>query len=300
MLLYRTLFPSPAQELLDSALKWVDGTSGRLLRLRLSFEGSNLVELPWEYLSHPATTSRAAFFLATSHGVILSLVRPSPELPVRPPGEQLRALLIVSAPRDLAELPVDKLLGAIQRTAQDYDILILVETGATVQHLRRALKEYRPDIVHFMAHARLDETGTTAIALSTEDDLVCWVRERELADLLDARPRLVILDAPDRSNLAARLIREGIENVIEPRMGTAADVAVTFHRTLYAQIGVGDDVPTAVRRARVAAAAEASLKPDAGVPAAALYTSSHESVALVKRRAEPRRVGPPAMLKRRE
>jgi len=280
-LLYRTLFSTSVEQAFDKALYWAHGAPGRLLNLRLSFtEESNLAELPWEYLYHPATVN-PGFFLATSSLISLSLVRHSLLVVPRIPAGQLRVLLVVSAPQGLVELPAEPLVDAIRSTARDCGIQLVVQTGVTVERLRGTLDEYCPEMVHLIAHSRLEETGATAVAFNSDGGLM-WVGERELTHFLSgARPRLVVLDLPDRSNLAARMINAGIENVIEQRKGMPLDVAVVFHRALYRAIAAGKDLATAVQHARIAAAAEASVRPDAATVAAAFYTSSRESSPLV-------------------
>ena len=243
------------------------------LRLRLFIGPSapELHQLRWETLREPVEHRR----LFTDEGLLVSRFLPSVEgvsVPFRP-REELRALVVVANPSDLARYrlaPLDTQaelararagLGEIHRTE-------LPGSGrATLSDIVARLREGY-DVLFLICHGALRD-GEAQLWLENEDGTTHRVPGRELADRvreLAHRPRLVVLascqsagdgdvhgqDGGALATLGPRLARAGVPAVIAMQGNVATRTVDAFMATFFAELQLDGQIDRAMSVARAA------------------------------------------------
>jgi hypothetical protein len=286
-LLYQMLFTGDVRDLFEQKLQTLLRTDEQL-RLRLCFaESPDLERLPWEFLYIPRSRSLSApgdFFLAASKR--LTLTRYQPRQYIQRSDEikgPLRILLVVSNPSNLSAIDAQPLIAALKDLAATRSLSIRFLREATFNRFRHELEEYLPHLVHFIGHARSDETGTSSIALTADDGEADWVRDSHFADSFRfsrISPRLVILHTDGGSAFGPRLVK-GVDNVIELRYPITNQAALTFCRDFYMAAATGETVDVAVQRARASMLTRVVSADSLSFASPAYYATSAEPTNLI-------------------
>jgi CHAT domain len=261
--LYDSVFQGEVREILMRSLSEAS-REGAGLRLRLRFGGSSkLAELPWEFLYD----LRRNRFLALSHHTplvrFLELPDPPHGLTVQGP---LRILVMISGPRDYAELDVEqewaRLTGAVselQATGQ-VDVYRLEE--ATLAALQGRLRRGAFHVFHFIGHGGYIPDWHDGV-LVFEDDAGRGrkVSGEELGGLLDDHEpmRLAVLNACEGARTsgtdpfagpAQSLIQQGLPAVVAMQFEITDAAAITFCHEFYRSVADGYPVDAAVAEGR--------------------------------------------------
>ena len=237
---------------------------GEGLRVVLRIDTPALAGLPWEAMYDQGAGAYVCRQDQLVRHVPVASV-PAP-LRVRPP---LRILGVVSSPRGLPALDVDKERGQLARALARPVGQGLAELhwapSATWIGLQDLLLDGEWHVLHFIGHGDFDpDQDEGVLALTREDGRADLVAAHRLVDLLrQARPmpRLVVLNscsgaAAGTSDLfsgtAAALVRGGVSAVAAMQYEVSDHAAVAFARGFYAAIARSRGVDDAVSSGRVA------------------------------------------------
>lgn len=190
------------------------------------------------------------------------------------PAEEV-VLLFVSArgQGDLEPIDSNRELAAIQTELRGstQPFFVAVEPTASTTDLQRALLDEEPDIVHFSGH------GTKPLAFLFQDDQPGdgdsvplgergKLRARGLRQLLssgDHVVRLLVFNSCDSFETARRVVSS-----VGAAIGMAGEIsdegAITFSRSVYQALAVGESLGTAFRRG--IAQLELRFPEEAGLP----------------------------------
>lgn len=191
-------------------------------------------------------------------------------------NSELRVLFIIGCKSTsnevqwLAELRSFLELVCPQRNIIDFEIF---ETQVQTQPkklknlLRAAIEEFRPHILHFVGHGRI-ENGEGALELydATIDSEISWTAEDFKSCLTQSPPRLVLLnacrtsvasadvDAPIRvlATMSASALSAKVASVISMQHDISSDAAVVFSRNFYSALVTQLPIDVAVTKARIA------------------------------------------------
>ena len=237
---------------------------GEGLRVVLRIDTPALAGLPWEAMFDQATGAYVCRQDQLVRHVPVASV-PAP-LRVRPP---LRILGVVSSPRGLAALDVDKeqdqLARALARPVGQGLAELHWAPSAAWADLQDLLLDGEWHVLHFIGHGDFDPGRDEGVlALTREDGRADLVAAHRLVDLLrQARPmpRLVVLNSCSGaaagvsdlfSGTAAALVRGGVSAVAAMQYEISDPAAVAFARGFYAAIARGRGVDDAISSGRVA------------------------------------------------
>jgi hypothetical protein len=134
----------------------------------------------------------------------------------------------------------------------------------TLDDLRRALRAFRPHILHVMGHGDFDaESGRGRLFFTGEDGNPEPVDGELLADHLRDCPSLLLvflnacqtarLSAPNPfAGLATALLQAGVPSVLAMQFPVRDDAAIAFSAEVYRQLTQGEPIETAVAEGRLA------------------------------------------------
>ncbi len=261
------------------------------LRLRLLFEASELVVLPWEflYLRPPwEHVDSELYFLALQPDV--SIVRHEMldiTEPLLEPQTGYRLVAAQASPTDQPALALGAERQAIEAAIAKLpqaDLLQLVWVEkATRRTLREALRT-PADILHFSGHGRLSGGGGQ-IVLEQKGGQSDFYGATYLANLIQASPlRLAILNACQTgarsganpwSGVASALVRTGVAAVVASQYPLLDTSATPLAEEIYLGVLKGLTIDEALSNARRAIYQEVGLQtPDWGAPV--LYLRAEE------------------------
>jgi hypothetical protein len=233
---------------------------GRPLRIRLRLESvPELGPLPWELLRDD---ERGRFVALTAQTqVVRHLGRPEPVRDVAVEGP-LRVLVVVSSPRDLPPLAVEREWQALQT-----ELAPLVGDGRlevrrveppTIEQLGRELLNGPWHVLHFIGHG---EQTTSSLAFCDAGGGANFVSAETLAvTLADAvELRLVVLNACHSARASERdafggvaqeLLERSVPAVVAMQFAISDAAAIAFAGRFYAAVSHGWAVDRAVGEAR--------------------------------------------------
>ena len=238
---------------------------GEELRVVLRIDDPLLAGLPWEAMWDEA----AGGYVCRRDQLVRHVPVPSAAAPlaVNPP---LRILAVVSSPRGLPALDVDKekeqLERALDRLAGAGLAEVVWAPSATWADLQDELLSGTWHVVHYVGHGDFDpDRDEGVLSLVREGDGRADVVEASrLVDLLrQARPvpRLVVLNSCSGaaagvtdlfSGTAAALVRGGVSAVAAMQYEISDPASVAFARGFYGAVVRGRGVDEAVSSGRVA------------------------------------------------
>ena len=232
------------------------------LRIVLRIADSRLSALPWEMMYDDAAGGYVCRLEQLVRHVGVS--SPMPPLPTDAP---LRILGIVSSPRDLPRLDVEKekrqLEGVLSRMSDGRAALSWAPVASWTD-LHDMLLSATWHIVHFIGHGTFDPTAEIGLlALTGADGRTDLVESGRLVTLLlqaATVPGLVVLNscsgaaasATDLfSGTATALVRSGVRGVTAMQYEISDTAALAFSRGFYSAIFQGRGIDEAVSSGRV-------------------------------------------------
>jgi hypothetical protein len=238
---------------------------GEDLRVVLRIDDPLLAGLPWETMWDEA----ARGYVCRHDQLVRHVPVPSAAapLPVQPP---LRILGVVSSPRGLPTLDVDKekeqLERAVDRLAGAGLAEVVWAPSAVWADLQDELLSGTWHVVHYVGHGDFDPDRDEGVLtlVREEDGRADVVEASRLVDLLrQARPvpRLVVLNSCSGaaagvtdlfSGTAAALVRGGVSAVAAMQYEISDPAALAFARGFYGAVVRGRGVDQAVSSGRVA------------------------------------------------
>ncbi len=263
--MYQALFTGQIETvLLRSLSEAAAHGSGLRIRLRLT-DAPELGLLPWEFM-YDGVRNR---FLCLSERtpLIRFLDVPDPLRPLRV-AEALRILVVIASPPDFGRLHAeeewDKISRALDPLIRSGAVEVHRLPQATLDDLRRALRQEEWNVLHFIGHGGFDQ--------STRDGILIFqdaagrsrpVSSQDLGILLhDHDPlRLVVLNACEGarsdqqdpfSGTAQGLMQQGVPAAIAMQFEISDKAAITLASELYSAICDGYSLEAAVTAARKA------------------------------------------------
>jgi hypothetical protein len=266
--LYEALFHDDLGKCLRHSLDVTEAREhGLRIQLRLS-DCPALMDVPWEFM-YDRSSNR---FVCLSH--LTPVVRylhlehePAP-VQLRLP---LRILVMISDPADHDRLDVrmeHNGLAAAVRPLEEAGQLELIPTSATLQALRRTLRDQEYHAFHFIGHVGFDEVRHDRVLLLKDDDgRARLVSGRDIGAILAGHPslRLAVLDTCEGSrsgrkelfaNVAQATVQQGIPAVIAMQFEFGTAAAGVFAWNFYSAIVAGLPVDAALAQARMKIRAE--------------------------------------------
>jgi DNA segregation ATPase FtsK/SpoIIIE-like protein len=263
-LLFQTLLGSGEVAGRYRASAAVAAERGEGLRVVLRVGKPALAGLPWEAMFDQVT---GAYVCRTEQ-----LVRHVPVASVPPPlkvSPPLRILVVISSPRGLPPLDVEKEADLLAEALADHIADGLVELHwakrATWFELHDLLMSDAWHVVHFIGHGDFDSKNDQGVlALVRDDGRAALVGADRFIDLLrQARPmpRLVVLNSCAGavtgqldvfSGTATALVRGGVSAVAAMQFEISDPAAKAFSHGFYAAIARGRGIDEALSSARVA------------------------------------------------
>src|ERR1044072_3658101 len=150
-------------------------------------------------------------------------------------------LLLAANPKGTPPLRLDeelrRITDALERSKKRDEINIQVKTAVTITHIRRAILDHQPEIVHFCGHG----AGTDGIACEDETRQLKLIPTFALANLFElvaAHVKCVILNAC-YSEFQANEIAKHVECVVGMKYDIGDNTALSFAEGFYDALGVG-------------------------------------------------------------
>lgn len=256
------LFPDPIQELLIRSLEGIDPDDG--LRIRLCLDSTPL-DLPWEYLILPDTSSLKppGGFLALEARI--SLVREPPQPGRERPSRQKKQSLLFFGSRNCDSQGKDiwdtagerdRLFGALQPVGAFLKMESVLSNETDCQN---ALMQSKGaiDIFHYSGHTDVENNEGYLLASDVRPGAgrpFTRLYAASLGPLLRrAKTNLAVFSACNSGNWAfvEPLIRAGVSVVIGAQGQVYVDVAIAFFQQLYSALAIGLSLDEAVTWARL-------------------------------------------------
>jgi hypothetical protein len=298
--LYDGLLTGDVEEFVRERLTKATPEQRVQLRLKLPYPDrlrddlpSKLASYPWEYLySYDLRT-----FVVQKASLVLSrYVAPRKGLGRIDCKEELRIGLVFANPSDpdLGVIDATELIGKVQALDALPGIVVARPPQPTPSGLTTFLKEFQPQVLHFIGHGGLERGEDEAkIVLVNPQGGSVDVPDYKLADYFEDAghwPAIVLLDLPDpeggeddlernTARLGPRLIRAGVPAVVAMQYPFPTDAACKFSVGFYGALADGEEIDVAVTKGRIAYqrnVAQATETRMLGTPV--LYAQSHAAV----------------------
>jgi len=280
--LFKSLFKGEVCRLYDRSLGPADRRTRMGLRIRFRFDITDpklaaVAKLRWELLFDPLTNQFLSREQATP--IIRHLISGHPNGPagLKIP---LKILLIAANPASLQRLDLEEERRAIKAACprwRGFEIVPLED--ATLNACLTALREQGPfQVLHFMGHGDLDDSGEECLLFQTEEGRVEPVRGPLFADLIGQFDslRLIVLNACHTGGSAAQgrvlngvatsLIGRGFPTVVGMWREIYDKSAVQFSEVFYRQLAAREPIEKAMIEARRAMVPPRDTPDDWAVP----------------------------------
>jgi hypothetical protein len=274
-LLWQAIFSSAEIERRYVACQAEAGTK-KGIRLKLTIESPELMDLPWEYLFDPESQTFPALSPRTP---ITRYTHPRqqdpPPLAFDPP---LRILLVSASSDDLPQLNIEaereQIVQAMEPLQSTGKVEIELLPHATVRKLQEMLR--RPfHVLHYIGHGAYDErTNNGMLVLEGSDGGQHTISAAQLQYLLrDTTIRLAVFNACMTArgaagrNIAGELMRAGVSATLAMQFAISETSATIFAGEFYRTLADGWPVDAAAAEGRKAVMFAADLTDmDWGVP----------------------------------
>jgi len=238
----------------------------RNLRLKLHLDPPELVCLPWE-LMHSQRLKPGRLVLRKR----LSLVRylPMPQSFAKPESSlPLKILVVIPQPTDLPPenaLDIDGEMQLIKQSLRPLiwggDVRLKFCTNATVDNLRMALDNERPEVLHYSGHGSFDAKLNEAfLEFESENKTSSSVSAEVLGHLLsESSVKLVVLNSCEGAmasntdaftGMAQNLVRVGVPAVVAMQFKIRDETSKYFAWAFYSKILNNYSIDAAVAEAR--------------------------------------------------
>ncbi|WP_339746148.1 CHAT domain-containing protein [uncultured Rubinisphaera sp.] len=263
-----------SKQILPPSMLELEERGAKLATLLFGHHGEFVSEILSDHhlvVVHDAITSRIPFELlrfesgrlpALEHGISrrLAAKNVSPRALIRRPPVQssLQVLLIIDPRGDLPNatqegLEVEKLLNSIPGINVDKRI----HAEATCREVISLLKDC--DVLHYCGHGYFEDSGESESGLVLHDGKLNLFHMRDVYDV----PRVVFLNAcqggrvrtddqaeVEADSFAEFFLRAGVESFLGTYWLVNDEPALNFAKTVYAELAIGNELITAVTRAR--------------------------------------------------
>jgi len=260
----RLLFTSALAPVWDTV---VEASAGELIELALRLPPDPpLQTVLWELL-HDGSD-----FLVTHKVVDVAITRriSGPATTPDPITAPARVLFAIGADlSDPAVQPGAEFLGLMRELERSgFRIASYIVERANAKRLIEAVKVFKPDVVHFIAHGARDSSGVPGLLMRPEEDGPSKAPQRITADTLYAcvsagekMPSIVVLAACESGAvsavhgmpLAEDLVRKGVPVVIAMAGSVTDQACRLFTRTFGTALAGGGSLLKAAADARLAA-----------------------------------------------
>ncbi len=256
--LFRSLFVGKINDVYRDFFGRVSA-KGNKLRIRLNVQAPEISALPWEYL-YDETADK---FFAISDDMLLTRYIPTFDaeafrpMAVTPP---LKVLVVVSNPKDVAQLDTEKELTVIKDALKSLNIEPKIMEHAVYDKLDDELRVYQPHIVHFIGHGAFKH-NKGYLVLENEDNYNVLAGDYVLREFFEGinSTKLIILNACEggmtssaqaMTGLAPNLVQRGIPAVIAMQYEIPDSTAITFAQEFYEHLAEYEPVDQALSAAR--------------------------------------------------
>ncbi len=265
--LWKALFPSEVGAHFLEAFRHIHKIPK--LGIRLRFEVDETIDpeaafLPWEYLRYPGDAHSQSFWFATQPRLVLSRYRPLYEIAdaiTLDPNDKLRILVAVASPNDMPTVLFEPVWEQIHELPSKHPLFAppLLIPATTARLLDEGLRDFKPHMVHLLAHGRYGESGQIAL-LSKDGNTARWYQAQDFASLFESwQPGLILLHSCESAQssteqgfagLASRVVQGNAPVVIAMRHTISNRVAVAFAQEFYLGIARGEPVDASVQLGR--------------------------------------------------
>jgi hypothetical protein len=269
--LFEALLPGKVRQLYDEGRGGAGGHAGKGLRIRIRIDTREpnlrkFAKFPWELMNDRTLNANSLPALDMRRPIVRVIESNAPAV-APPPGKLERVLLAWATPKDTKPLKVDTECKRVGDALFRNNLSPTVVKHATPQDLSSAIRDGKPQLVHFMGHGMLDSSAKEgAILLERKTRMRAALHASDLAEFFSGieAPRLVILNCclsgvsgrtramSAFSSVAAALVAAGLPAVIAMQSTIGDANAITFTERLYRRLLDGDPVEAAVADARVA------------------------------------------------
>ena len=165
-------------------------------------------------------------------------------------GEQPKTILILAAnPKDSVPLRLDEevreIKAGLQRSRHRERFVVESAVAARPRDVRRAMLDYRPQVVHFCGHGE-GEQGLVLEDETGKPKLVSTEALASLFELFSDQVECVLLNAC-YSDVQARAIAQHIPHVIGMNQAIGDRAAIEFAVSFYDALGAGEAIEFAFR-----------------------------------------------------
>jgi TIR domain/CHAT domain len=165
-------------------------------------------------------------------------------------GEQPKTILILAAnPKDSVPLRLDEevreIKAGLQRSRHRDRFVVEYESAARPRDVRRAMLDYRPQVVHFCGHGE-GEKGLVLEDETGKPKLVSTEALASLFELFSDQVECVLLNAC-YSDVQARAIAQHIDSVIGMNQAIGDRAAIEFAVSFYDALGAREAIAFAFR-----------------------------------------------------
>lgn len=281
-----------------------DGLGGLHIRLEIAqacrvtennsrLAGRLLSSLPWELTYCPSVERR--HFLAAHRCMTFSrlfpLNTPIQPLTVDPP---LKLLWVSAQPTDLSPVLSDiaktVVMKALQPLIKRRVVQVtFVDEQPCLATLSEKIDDIRPDILHFMGHAKVSD-GNATVALVKSDGKAAWHDAKAMATVFDTwQPGLAMFVACEgagrdsyrgMATISEELVRADLCAVVGMQFEVSNRLAIDFSREFYALLAENVPIDKAVQLTRRKIYDGESPAPGRSFAAPVLYLRSPNSLML--------------------
>ncbi|MCO8276340.1 CHAT domain-containing protein [Actinoplanes sp. TRM 88003] len=232
------------------------------VRLTISADSNWITELLWECLYVP-TIERMA-----GHTIKMSVVRHVPGARVRETralATPVRILIVHAAPGGWplpgAEQEIKTLQRLFARAEQRGEIRLNVLREASAESLQRAVRTFRPQILHYVGHATAPRSDEAGLVLHDDTEQYTLFGAKALAEVLrDYDVVLAVLNGCETGvervglthGICQTIIRAGVPAVIATTRAVSDTSALWFGRELYRALMDGFSLEASIAEARKA------------------------------------------------
>ncbi len=263
--LFEALLPPPVLSLYLRARASLLTREGERLPIRIVADTERFLTIPWEFIYDTRHGVFPATALETPVLRTLGRVQEGQALQPRAP---IRLLIAGACPIEEPELDYEQEFIAIERAVGDADVSIRVLRDATFSSLGSVLKDFRPHMLHLVAHGYCDNNGC-GVRLDDGEGNTHLVYAGRIADWFTAwKPDLVFLNACEsgrvhpeavQGGLPVVLARKGIHAVVAMQYRVPDEAAVLFTKRFYETLFQGMGLVEAVQVGRHALLASNGL-----------------------------------------
>lgn len=271
-LLYHWLFPAPLLDRLVASSTRLE-SQNEVLRVRLRIEPPELSRLPWELCWNHQDEFMALLPDLAWVRYISEPFAPS-ELSTPTP---IQLVIALASPSDLPALDTDGeaaiILNSLKKVSDEVKVKVIPHT--TWDLLQDALAE-GADVVHFVGHGSINESGEGYLAFEDEEGALDAITAQRLRVLFRGRDvKIVVLNACQSAvaegqeaimAVAPSLVRSGIPAVIAQQAPVPDRLAQTFAKTLYEYLAKGKPLDEIITEMRIRAYGKAGTYAHWGIP----------------------------------